>query len=304
MGAFHSLSRSDEVPDEVPDEMPDKERLEITIVGAGLSGIAAAISCASFGHRVKVIEQAKELAEVSHSPPSPSPHEPSILTQKQIGAGLQITPNASRLLQHWHLPASIWQAAAEPTTVTVHRYTGSILAHEANFNETIRRKYPAPFVDLHRVDLQRALYARAQELGVTFHLNEKVSSIDFASTTVHTACGNTYAGDLIIAADGLWSRCRECFLGVRDDPLPTGDLAYRIVLNIEQIEDAELRALVENPQVHFWIGDGAHAVAYSLRGGRMFNLVLLVPDNLPAGVARATGSVEEMRELFKEWDPM
>lgn len=70
MGAFHSLSRSD--------EMPDRERLEITIVGAGLSGIAAAISCASFGHRVKVIEQAKELAEVSHSPPSP--HEPSTQT--------------------------------------------------------------------------------------------------------------------------------------------------------------------------------------------------------------------------------
>lgn len=188
--------------------------------------------------------------------------------------------------------------------MTVHRYTGETLAHEANFKQQIRAKYQAPFVDLHRVDLQKALHARAKELGVTFHLNEKVSSIDFTSTTVNTLRGGTYSGDLIIAADGLWSRCRECFFGAKNDPLPTGDLAYRIVLNVEQIDDPELRAVVENPQVHFWIGDGAHAVAYSLRGGTMFNVVLLVPDNLPPGVARATGSVEEMRELFKEWDPM
>lgn len=61
MGAFQSLSW----PRANSDKMPDKERLKITIVGAGLSGIAAAISCASFGHTVEVIEQAKELAEVS-----------------------------------------------------------------------------------------------------------------------------------------------------------------------------------------------------------------------------------------------
>ena len=62
--------------------------------------------------------------------------------------------------------------------------------------------------------------------------------------------------------------------------------------------------MIENPQVHFWAGPGAHAVAYSIRGGKMFNVVLLVPDNLPPGVSRQEGSVEEMRELFKDWDPM
>ncbi|RLL95632.1 hypothetical protein CFD26_103917 [Aspergillus turcosus] len=262
----------------------EEAHLRIIIAGAGLGGLAAAVSCALSGHTVEVIEQTKELVEV--------------------GAGLQITPNASRLFKYWQLPNSVWQAAAEPTALTVHRYTGQILANEPSFHKNIRAKYDAPFIDLHRVDLQQALYARAKELGVTFHLNERVDSIDFDTTTVRTLAGNEYTGDLIIAADGLWSRCRECFLGKKDAPLPTGDLAYRIVLTADQISDPELRAWVENPECHFWIGPGAHAVAYSLRNGRMFNIVLLVPDNLPPGVSRQSGSVEEMRKLFEGWDPV
>ena len=137
-----------------------------------------------------------------------------------------------------------------------------------------------------------------------FHLNERVDRLDFDSTTVYTLSGKTYSGDLIVAADGLWSKCRECFEGRKDDPLPTGDLAYRIVLRAEEITDPKLRAWVENPECHFWVGPGAHAVAYSLRGGNMFNIVLLVPDNLPPGVSRQEGSVEEMRALFEGWDPV
>lgn len=191
--------------------------------------------------------------------------------------------------------------------MTVHRYSsGQVLAHEIGFDKNIRRKYGdhAPFADLHRVDLQQALFARAREVGVVFYLGERVEGIDFETATVRTVAGGRYEGDLIIAADGLWSRCRECFMGQKDEPLPTGDLAYRIVLSADQISDPELRESIENPEVHFWIGPRAHAVAYSIRGGSMFNVVLLVPDDLPPGVSRQAGSVEEMRELFKDWDPM
>ncbi|KAF7719711.1 Aromatic-ring hydroxylase-like protein [Penicillium ucsense] len=264
--------------------MSEKVRLQVIIVGAGLSGIAAAISTALSGHTVQVIEQASELAEV--------------------GAGLQITPNASRLLKQWQLRDSLWEAAAEPTKLTVHRYSGEILAHDDAFDKGIRTKYNAPFIDLHRVDLQQALFERAQELGVTFHLGERIALVDFETTTVYSETGHQFTGDLIVAADGLWSRCREALVGHKDEPLPTGDLAYRIVLSADQIQDPELKALVENPEVHFWIGPGAHAVGYSVRGGKMYNIVLLVPDNLPPGVSRQAGSVDEMKELFVGWDPI
>lgn len=178
---------------------------------------------------------------------------------------------------------------------------------ERDFGEAMRRKYGAPFLDMHRVDLQRALFARADTLGVRFQLGQRVESIDFDRAEISTARGTTAKADLVVAADGLWSRNRSLLLagGIGDDaPRPTGDLAYRVVLDLDQVTDPELRLWISRPTVHFWIGPGAHAVGYSLRAGRMYNLVLLVPDDLPEGVSRQPGSVEEMRALFKDWDPV
>ncbi|KAK5278769.1 hypothetical protein LTR40_008702, partial [Exophiala xenobiotica] len=105
-------------------------QLDIIIVGAGLAGLAASISCALANHKVIVFEAAKELAE--------------------IGAGLQITPNASRLFREWGLESEAEAVAAEPTVLAVHRYSdGKILAEERDFNQNIRRKYGAPFIDMH-----------------------------------------------------------------------------------------------------------------------------------------------------------
>jgi salicylate hydroxylase len=208
-------------------------------------------------------------------------------------------------MQQWNLPEEFWKSVAEPTFLAVHRYSdGKVLALENDFNKKIREKYGAPFLDIHRVDLQRAMYDRAISLGVKFHLSQKVDSIDFDIPMVTTLSGAEFRSDLIVAADGLWSRCRDCFLTEKDKALPTGDLAYRVVLTLDEIDDPELREWVQKPSVHFWIGPGAHAVGYSLREGNMYNIVLLVPDDLPTGVSRQPGSVEEMKALFHDWDPM
>ena len=192
--------------------------------------------------------------------------------------------------------------------LSVHRYAGPVLARERDFDKNIKSKYNAPFIDFHRVDLQQALYQRAKELGVVFVMDQRVSRVDLASSrpVVHTKSGSSFDGDLVVAADGLWSATRESFLGgTQDLPKPTGDLAYRIVLTLDQVADEpELQNWIENPEVHFWIGPGSHVVSYSLRDGTMLNIVLLVPDNLPSGVSKQEGSLEEMRELFKGWDPI
>lgn len=70
--------------------------------------------------------------------------------------------------------------------LTVHRYSGAVLAREINFDKNIRRKYGAPFVDLHRVDLQQALYDRAHKLGVKFHLNQRVENVDPSGPSLTT----------------------------------------------------------------------------------------------------------------------
>ncbi|KAI1272188.1 hypothetical protein F5Y07DRAFT_380438 [Xylaria sp. FL0933] len=259
--------------------------LNIIIVGAGLSGLATAISSAISGHNVTIFESANELQE--------------------FGAGLQITPNASRLLRRWNLPEHLWETVAEPTYLAVHRYSdGKVLALEEDFNKKLRSRYGSPFINVHRVDLHLALAERAKQLGVTLHLGQRVAKIDFATPSIETEAGITATADLIVAADGIWSTCRNRILDIKDFPRPTGDLAYRIVLTLDEIDDPELREIVQKPSVHFWIGPGSHVVAYSVRGATMYNIVLLVPDNLPEGVRRQPGSVEEMRALFNGWDPI
>lgn len=264
------------------------QKLDVVIVGAGLAGLAAAISCALANHNIIVLEGARQLTE--------------------IGAGLQITPNASRLFQAWGIESDIEALAAEPTLLAVHRYSdGRVLAQENGFDQNIRRKYGAPFIDMHRVDLQKILYQRATHLGVDVRLNHRILSVDDTTgmrPRVVVESGKSLECDVVIGADGLWSKCRESMLGKVDAPLPTGDLAYRIVLEIDKITDSELKARVSNPEVHFWIGPQAHAVGYSLRGGTMYNIVLLCPDDLPPGMSRLNGSVGEMQDLFTNWDPI
>lgn len=175
---------------------------------------------------------------------------------------------------------------------------------EEDFDLKMRAKYGAPFLDLHRVDLQKFLYRRAIDLGVQVQLGARVAKVDPDNTEVTLESGEKHTGDLIVGADGLWSRCRESLLGRIDSPLPTGDLAYRIVLTLDQISDPELRDWVSKPSVHFWIGPDAHAVGYSVRSGTMYNIVLLCPDDLPKDVSRQAGSVDEMRKIFDGWDPI
>jgi salicylate hydroxylase len=259
-------------------------KIDVIVIGAGLAGLAAAISIRLSGHGVTVFESARELQEV--------------------GAGLQLTPNCTRILQNWGVSEQLWRAAAEPTALLVHRYSGEVLARERDFDKNIRAKYGAPFLGMHRVDLQLSLYDRAKELGIRFCLGERVRDIDFRKPELMTESGIRARADLIVAADGLWSKSRALFTGLNDLPQATGDLAYRVVLESDQVEDPTLRQWIEKPTVHFWIGPGAHAVGYSLRGGKQYNIVLLVPDDLPANVSKQAGSVDEMKALFRGWDPV
>ncbi|KAI0397102.1 hypothetical protein F5Y17DRAFT_31249 [Xylariaceae sp. FL0594] len=262
--------------------------LKIIIVGGGLSGLATAISSALSGHEVTVLEAANELQE--------------------FGAGLQITPNSSRLLQRWDLPDTFWKTVAEPTYLAVRRYSdGKVLALEEDFDRKMRERYKAPFIDVHRVDLHTALADRASQLGVKLRLGQRVTSVDFSVPSIETEAGvKTTEVDLIVAADGIWSTLRNHVLAnkIKDFPAPTGDLAYRVALTLDEIDDPELRDMVRKPGCNFWIGPKSHVAAYSVRDGTMYNLVLLVPDDLPEGVRREPASVEQMRALFKDWDPI
>lgn len=149
--------------------------------------------------------------------------------------------------------------------------------------------------------------SRCQELGVVLKLNSKVSSVDFSDAEVYLENGDIIKGDVVLCADGLWSSTRAQFLGRPSPAVLTGDLAYRIVINTEELSgpDApELKAFVESRTVNFWVGPKTHVVAYTMRAGSVYNIVLLCPDDLPDSVSKTTGDVGEMQALFEGWDPI
>ncbi|KAI4118659.1 MAG: hypothetical protein LQ338_007366 [Usnochroma carphineum] len=131
-----------------------------------------------------------------------------------------------------------------------------------------------------------------------------VSKIDFGKPSVQLDGKTGLHADIILGADGLKSKCREAMLGHPDPPRLTSNLAYRTIVEAgDMVECSGLRHLAEEPAIHYWLGPQAHAVCYFLQGGRLCNIVLLCPDDLPETVHTAKADMQEMRELFRGWDP-
>jgi salicylate hydroxylase len=91
------------------------------------------------------------------------------------------------------------------------------------------------------------------------------------------------------------------------EPSETGDLAYRATFSLEELQelnDPRVTELCQVRDVSVWVGPEKHCVFYPLRNGKQFNLVLLRPDNMPAGERTLSGDIREMRETFESWDEL
>ncbi|KAI2619141.1 FAD/NAD(P)-binding domain-containing protein [Hypoxylon sp. NC1633] len=261
-------------------------QLHVIVVGAGLGGLGAAIAILLAGHNVTVLESASEIGE--------------------IGAGIQVLPNSSRILISWGLGDEVAKHATMPQYANMIGWKGNFLSRMDL--HAYAKALGTPFWDFHRANLHRCLLDRAVELGVKLQVRSRVETVECAqdglTATAVLSDGRFMSADLIVGADGISSQLREVLLGKPDPPLPTGDLAYRLLINAkDMLADPELRPFIQDPQVNYWMGPDAHAVNYVLRGGELFNMVLLVPDDIPEASMTVDGNVEEMQALYKDWDP-
>ncbi|MCJ1441561.1 MAG: hypothetical protein MMC23_002050 [Stictis urceolatum] len=258
----------------------------VLIVGGGICGFGTAISIALKGHKVSIFERA------------PQPHS--------IGAGIQITPNGVRILRELGVANDLIAKTTIPETLSILRYDGQkILAYRDSYDEELQQRYREPIWCLHRVDLLKALVARAKELGVQLRFNQRVCGVYFERPAIVFEDGQVEEGHLVVAADGLWSSMRSFFQGTPVSPQPTGDIAYRIILSANNVPaDEELQSIIRQPGIRIWMGPGSHAVSYSLLGGSMINIVLLAPDDVPDNPDRTEGNVAEMLRRFEGWDPL
>jgi salicylate hydroxylase len=231
----------------------------VIIAGAGIGGLVAALTLVQHGLRVILLEQAQRLEEV--------------------GAGIQLSPNASRILMSLGLEPLLRPFIVTPTELMVmHARTARVLAR-ARLGDAAEKRYGSPYWVIHRGDLQSVLVDLvAGTPDISLRLGTRVE--DFAShgngVTVATASSVGAAeerGLALICADGLWSNLRRR-LGHRGEPRFAGYTAWRALVDAGALgpDDAV-------PRVQLWLGRHAHVVHYPVRGGSLVNVVAIIRDD-------------------------
>ncbi|KAL3478497.1 hypothetical protein BJX99DRAFT_245468 [Aspergillus californicus] len=259
--------------------------MKIIVVGAGLGGLACAIACRRENLEVVVLERSSDSGE--------------------IGAGIQIPPNGARVMKELGLLDKLVEKGSIVQHVDFRRHDDGRLLRSMPFGDGIIEEFGVPWIIIHREDFHRVLLDEATRLGTEIRINAEVTDIIFDTPEVLLAGGERVAGDVIIGADGLYSRIRDIVLSTPSSPEETGDLAYRATFKKEQLEtlnDPDVNELCKKVAVTSWLGPDKHTIFYPVRGGEEFNLVLLRPDNLEKGARRAKADIEEMRESYAGWD--
>ncbi|QFZ85089.1 NAD(P)-binding protein [Variovorax paradoxus] len=251
----------------------------IVMVGAGLGGLAAALALLRRGFEVTVLEQAPALGEV--------------------GAGVQLSANATRVLSLLGLGDAVAEAGAEPTGKIIRHWNSGRTWEIADLAGDSRNKYGHPFCMFHRADLHAALVRGVQRASPSaIRLNSRCESVDLSGPrpVVVLQNGERVEGDIVVGADGVHSRIRIPIAGA-DKPRYSGCYGWRGVVPTAQLPE-HLRA----PVGVNWIGPGRHVVQYPLRRGELTNFVGIVEgEGWQVESWTQQGTVEDCLKDFAGW---
>ena len=256
--------------------------MHIAIIGAGLGGLAAAAALLQRSHTVRVFEQAPQLGEV--------------------GAGIQMSANAMKVLDALGLRPALEPVAVRPQAFEFRRFDSGEMLHRLPLGDAHEAKHGAPYFQLHRADLHRALQDAVRALDAqALVLNARATHIEERADHVRVtfADGRSADADLVVGADGIKSVVRRHVLG-DDSPVYTGQLAWRCTVPTERIPPALRTELVST----IWCGPRNHAVTYYLRGGALTNFVGCVERDWEEESWTAIRPWEELDADYQGWHPM
>lgn len=232
----------------------------VLIAGGGIAGMASALALGRVGWHVQVHERVAAFTE--------------------IGAGVQLGPNVTRILQTWGLHTAMQAVAAFPNVLQARNARSGELLAALPLGPSMQNRYGAPYVTLHRADLHQLLYDGALAQGVEVQAGSVVQSLHMdgarlQARATHATRDTLHEPDLAVVADGLWSQLRQQVLG--DGVVqPTGHLAYRTLLR-----QNDLPLHLRSNDVTVWMGPDVHVVHYPVRGGEWMNLVVLTEGQMP-----------------------
>jgi salicylate hydroxylase len=247
--------------------MDDPAPRTIIVAGAGIAGLTAALAFAARGMRVELFERARKF--------------------EAIGAGIQLSPNATRILDTLGVLDKL-SAAAAPEAVVLK--DGKSLGELARvpLGKAAETRWGAPYLVVHRADLHAALLARASgHPGIRLRPGSTVAGVAFeggevTGTIEHDGRREKMAGALLVAADGVWSGLRRFVRGSRASR-PSGTMAWRALVDTASPIGRALAPLAPSHHVTAFLNPALHMVVYPLRGGAVLNLVALTKGEAGAG---------------------
>lgn len=252
--------------------------MRIVVVGAGIAGLTATLALLKAGFEVLLLERAEEI--------------------KESGAGIQITSNGVKVLRELGLEERLAAASVFPEMIVYRSSDTGEQLYERPLGQKGVELYGAPCYQAHRGDLINIL-ATALPHGV-LRLSKRVTGVeqDPQSIEVTTYDGETFAADLVVAADGIHSALRELVTGPRS-PRFSGLCSWRALIPADRLRAEEI-----GQRGYVWSGVGRSVVAYWVRPGTLFNFVGTVPSTeIKQESWTQSGDTEELRNSFAGCEP-
>ena len=222
----------------------------------------------------------------------------------QIGAGIQLPVNSSKVLIECGVFDRVIAKSLQPPSIILYSYKDGKVLSDMKLIPDMQDKYGAPHLVIHRVDLRRILYEEAKAQGVHIRLGVTIAmaKTDLGNNILYLAADETVQGDLIIGTDGAQSACKELLTQRPNRTWSTGKMVNRIVIDANLLQNSQLNDLISPPNIHTWLGPGSMAVCYLLKGA--FNIVLSRPaGDEPVFFGPRPVPIEEVRSFFSNWDP-
>ncbi len=255
-----------------------EKSVSIAVVGGGLGGMAAALNLLHAGFDVHVYEQARALREV--------------------GAGIQISPNASRIIHHLGLGDALARIGVRPRAFHQRRWQDGRTLLKTPLGDAVFEAFGYPYYQVRRGDLLAML--RAALPVECLDVGHRLTSFEERNDRIDMQFDNgaTASADLMIGADGIHSTVRRALFGA-ESARYSGGIAYRGLIPAERVRHLDIEVTTQ-----VWMGPHGHVVGYFVADKRYLNFVANSDrEDWTLESWTEQGDPNDLRALFSQWDP-